>query len=72
MVLIYYKVRIMNKVADFSRSLGVECRCSLHGISILGDTPKFFSIDSLYLDKGKACKKHIKEVADPSLQTHFL
>ena len=63
----------MNKCAKMSRTLGVKCRCSGFGISIISeDEAKFFSLDSLYMDNGKSCKDYIKEVCNPELQTTLL
>lgn len=68
----YKKFSLMNECASLARSLNVQCRCSRFGISILGKTPKFFSLDLLYFDKGESCREYIYEVAEPSLQTKFL
>ena len=62
----------MNECSQLAKTLNVKFRCSVFGISIIGNETKFFPLDSIYLDKGKECKKFIKESADPSLQTVLL
>lgn len=68
----YKKISIMNSCSNLAKSLQVKYRASELGISIFdkyNKSWKFFSLDELYLTKGINCKKHIKEVAKPSLQT---
>lgn len=63
----------MNECANLAQKLNVKFRCSLNGMSVLSEEGnKFFPLDELYLTNGASCKKYIKQVADPSLQTIFL
>ena len=68
----YKKNQIRNECTELAKSLHVDFRNGDLGISILTEeTAKFFSLDELYYDKGKGCKRYIKECADAGLQTYF-
>ena len=68
----YKKNIVRNEVTELCIKLHVRFRNGDIGISILtDDTAKFFSLDELYHDNGKSCKKYIKQCANADLQTYF-
>lgn len=68
----YKKNQIRNECTELAKKLHVEFRNGSLGISIITeDGSRLFTLDELYYDKGKECKRYIKECADAGLQTYF-